>query len=462
MPLYGDGAQRPRLAARRRPLPRHRSWCWPAAAPGEVYNIGGGTELTNRELTELLLEATAAPDWDARRARRPTGKGHDRRYSRGHHARSARELGYAPQVPFDEGLADDRRSGTATTAAWWEPLQGRAPAADAGMTRWLVTGAGGQLGRDLVAALRAAGATRSRPGPRRRSTSPTAAAVARPPSPAPDVVVNCAAWTAVDDAETHEADGAARSTAPAPAHLAAACARAGARLVHVSTDYVFAGDATRPYAEDAPTGAAHAYGRTKLAGEQAVLGSCSRTGATWCAPPGCTARTARNFVRTMVRLAGAQRTPSTWSTTSAGSRPGPRDLAAGCVALVGRGPARAGDLPRAPAPGETTWYGLARAVFAAARRRPGAGAADHDRARSRGPAPRPAYSRARPRRPGRRPAWRRCAAWQEALREAAAETSLLRPRSSGPGLSRPRRRCTTARQVRQRIDRSSASDQLST
>ena len=104
VPLYGDGAQRPRLAARRRPLPRHRSWCSTRGRAGEVYNIGGGTELTNQELTERLLDglrrrlvagATTSPD----------RLGHDRRYSVDS-TKIREELGYAPQVPFEQGLAD--------------------------------------------------------------------------------------------------------------------------------------------------------------------------------------------------------------------------------------------------------------------------------------------------------------------------------------------------------------------
>ncbi|WAC65267.1 dTDP-glucose 4,6-dehydratase [Agrococcus sp. SL85] len=90
--------------------------------PGEVYNIGGGTELTNRRLTELLLEATGA-DWSSVDAVADR-KGHDRRYSVDISKIQA-ELGYAPQVPFEQGLADvvqwyrDHRS-------WWEPLKERA------------------------------------------------------------------------------------------------------------------------------------------------------------------------------------------------------------------------------------------------------------------------------------------------------------------------------------------------
>ncbi|PPF67029.1 dTDP-glucose 4,6-dehydratase [Clavibacter michiganensis] len=91
-------------------------------APGEIYNIGGGTELTNRELTQLLLDATGR-DWSYV-DRVEDRKGHDLRYSVDI-SKIQRELGYAPQVPFEQGLADvvqwyrDNRS-------WWEPLKQRA------------------------------------------------------------------------------------------------------------------------------------------------------------------------------------------------------------------------------------------------------------------------------------------------------------------------------------------------
>lgn len=84
-----------------------------------------------------------------------------------------------------------------------------------------------------------------------------------------DVVVNCAAWTAVDDAEAQE--GAAfGANAVGPANLARAATAAGARLVQISTDYVFDGVASAPYAADAPIAPQSAYGRTKAAGEWAV------------------------------------------------------------------------------------------------------------------------------------------------------------------------------------------------
>ena len=83
-------------------------------------------------------------------------------------------------------------------------------------------------------------------------------------------IVNCAAWTAVDDAEDHEAE-ALRINYEGPRNLAIAAQATGARLIHVSTDYVFSGDATTPYTVNTPTNPINAYGRTKLKGDEAVL-----------------------------------------------------------------------------------------------------------------------------------------------------------------------------------------------
>jgi dTDP-4-dehydrorhamnose reductase len=170
-------------------------------------------------------------------------------------------------------------------------------------------------------------------------------------------VINTAAWTNVDGAESDE-QGAYAANAAGPAHLAAACADAGARLVHISTDYVFDGAADKPYEADDPTGPVSAYGRTKLAGEQAVLALC---------PDSYIVRTAwvygaagKNFVKTMARLAGErdsltvvddQRGAPTWSA----------DLAAGLLELTAAS-APTGVYHYTNA-GDTTWFGFARAIM---------------------------------------------------------------------------------------------------
>lgn len=115
----------------------------------------------------------------------------------------------------------------------------------------------------------------------------------------PQLVFNCAAYTNVDGCEDHEAD-ALRVNAEGPAHLARAAQAVGAKLVHVSTDYVFPGTDAQPRRETDPTGPLSAYGRTKLAGEQAVAQACDQhfiVRTAWLYGDG------HNFVRTMLRLA---------------------------------------------------------------------------------------------------------------------------------------------------------------
>jgi dTDP-4-dehydrorhamnose reductase len=220
--------------------------------------------------------------------------------------------------------------------------------------RWLVTGAGGMLGQDLCTALAEAGEQEVLPAAREALDITDAQAV-RAAVAGVDVVVNAAAWTDVDGAEQQEA-AATAVNGDAVRILAEA---AGARLLHISTDYVFAGDATAPYPEDAEPAPVNAYGRGKLAGERAVLahgGSVVRTAWLYGEHGG-------NFVRTMLRLAADRETvdvvadqegPPTWSYALAGQ----------VIALAG---AKAPPgVYHGTAAGQTSWYGLARAVFAEA------------------------------------------------------------------------------------------------
>ena len=130
---------------------------------------------------------------------------------------------------------------------------------------WVVLGAGGMLGRDVTDVL----ANREVRALQRGDLDITDARAVRDAVAGADVVVNCAAWTAVDDAETHE-DEAFAVNASGAANAAAACATVGAHLIQVSTDYVFDGSAQTPYREDAALAPMSAYGRTKAAGEHAV------------------------------------------------------------------------------------------------------------------------------------------------------------------------------------------------
>jgi len=167
--------------------------------------------------------------------------------------------------------------------------------------RILVTGAGGQLGQDVVAAAARAGHAVTACGHGALDVTEERAIAAVVDSAAPEAIVNCAAYTDVDGAEANE-PAATRVNGAAAGVLARAAASAGALLVHVSTDYVFDGEASRDYVESDPTAPLSAYGRSKLAGEQAVAASGARHAivrTSWLFGPG-----GGNFVETMLRLAG--------------------------------------------------------------------------------------------------------------------------------------------------------------
>jgi dTDP-4-dehydrorhamnose reductase len=222
---------------------------------------------------------------------------------------------------------------------------------------WLVTGAGGMLGTDLIARLPADAVSLTRSDLDLCDPSAVRAAL-REHRPA--TVVNCAAWTAVDDAETNE-DAALAINGHAVGVLAEACADVGARLVQISTDYVFDGQADRPYPEDALTAPINAYGRTKLAGEQAAATLIDD------GPGAYIVRTAwlygahgPSFVRTMARLA-AERDTVTVVDDQTGQPTWTADLADAIITLAGSG-APCG-IYHGTSSGRTSWYGLAREIF---------------------------------------------------------------------------------------------------
>src|SRR6478672_2574707 len=160
--------------------------------------------------------------------------------------------------------------------------------------RLLITGAAGMLGRDVVAAAEQAGHDVVALARRDLDIADADAVRAAVADAGPDAVVNCAAWTDVDGAEEHE-DDATRINGTGAGNLAAVAPF----VVHVSSDYVFDGDATAPYVEADPTGPRGAYGRSKLAGELAVAaaGDHAIVRSAWLFGPG------KNFVATMLKLA---------------------------------------------------------------------------------------------------------------------------------------------------------------
>jgi dTDP-4-dehydrorhamnose reductase len=223
------------------------------------------------------------------------------------------------------------------------------------MARWFVAGAAGMLGQDLCAVLASAGHEVTRadlPGLDILDPDQCVAQVA-----GHDVVVNCAAYTAVDAAESDEARAFAVNGVGA-ANLARGVHAAGAAMVQVSTDYVVAGSGHEPYAADAAVAPASAYGRTKAAGEWAVRAECPRS---W------VVRTAwlygaggKNFPATMMRLAGEREVLSVVA-DQVGQPTWTVDLAEGILRIVDAG-APFGTW-HATSSGQCSWFDLARAVF---------------------------------------------------------------------------------------------------
>jgi dTDP-4-dehydrorhamnose reductase len=138
------------------------------------------------------------------------------------------------------------------------------------VTMWLIVGANGQLGRCLCDSLLTLGIEFLAMSRREIDVTDEKQIVDYFKSNVFSTIVNCAAWTAVDDAEDHKAD-AFRVNYEGPKNLATAAHRSRSRLIHISTDYVFSGDATHPYEIDTPTSPSNAYGETKLKGDSAVL-----------------------------------------------------------------------------------------------------------------------------------------------------------------------------------------------
>lgn len=175
---------------------------------------------------------------------------------------------------------------------------------------------------------------------------------------APDVVVNAAAYTAVDRAED-EPELAFRANAEAPAELARICGARGALFVHYSTDYVFDGQGSTPYREDHATAPLGIYGASKLAGEQRIAASGARhliLRTAW-----VYATHGGNFLRTMLRL-GSERDELRVVADQYGC-PTPAWLIADVTARVLQQGVRQSGVRHLVAGGQTTWHGFAEAIF---------------------------------------------------------------------------------------------------
>lgn len=253
---------------------------------------------------------------------------------------------------------------------------------EAANTRYLITGANGMLGHDLVRAL----AGRSVTALSRAELDVTDAAAVDAAVAGHDVVINAAAYTRVDDAETYE-DEAYAVNAEGAENLAKAAAKHGAKLVQVSTDYVFRGDATEPYAEDAPRDPISAYGRTKAAGEELAL-AAHPTGTYIVRTAWLYGVDGPNFAKTMAKLA-ATRPEVSVVTDQVGQPTYTGDLAKQIVDLVDVD-APAG-VYHGTNSGTASWFDFAKEIFAAAGFDP-ENVKPTDSAAFVRPAPRPAYS----------------------------------------------------------------------
>ncbi len=226
----------------------------------------------------------------------------------------------------------------------------------------LVFGRTGQVATELRA--RAPGATYL--GRAEADLADPAACAAAIRAARPEAVINAAAYTGVDKAETEE-DLAMRVNGAAPGAMAEACAELGIPLVHISTDYVFDGSGTAPWRPEDPTGPLGAYGRTKLAGEDAVRGAGGvhailRTSWVFSAH-------GANFLKTMLRLSETRDRLTIVADQVGGPTPA-GGIAEACLtiaAALAADPGKSGTYHYAGTP-DTNWAGFARAIFAEAGR----------------------------------------------------------------------------------------------
>ncbi|MFC0200063.1 dTDP-4-dehydrorhamnose reductase [Paracoccus rhizosphaerae] len=227
------------------------------------------------------------------------------------------------------------------------------------MTDLLVFGRTGQLAREL-AALAPDATFLGRDAADLTDPAACADAIRRA---APGAVINAAAYTAVDRAES-DADTARLVNANSPAAMARACAELGILFLHVSTDYVFDGAGDAPRSEDAPTGPLGVYGATKLAGEQAIAAA----GGQWAVLRTSWVFSAygSNFVKTMLRL-GAERDRLTVVADQIGGPTFAADIAAAALTMIGRmRDGATGDVYHFAGWPDVSWAGFACEIVAQA------------------------------------------------------------------------------------------------
>jgi dTDP-4-dehydrorhamnose reductase len=222
------------------------------------------------------------------------------------------------------------------------------------MSDVVITGASGMLGRDLCEVF-------ADLSPRCLSKSDldiTDEGAVKDALREARVVINAAAYTKVDDAETHR-DLAFSINADGPRNLAVACRAEGATLIHISTDYVFSGDATTPYKEDSPRHPVSIYGASKAAGEEAVLQEYA-DGSVIIRTAWLYGASGPSFPRTMLTLAATKDTVSVVD-DQVGQPTWTRDLALQIRQLVDRN--ISSGIFHGTNSGHTTWWGFAKAIF---------------------------------------------------------------------------------------------------
>lgn len=215
--------------------------------------------------------------------------------------------------------------------------------------RVLITGAAGQVGRELVAAFGEAAVPAANVDVSDRDQVMQAVATVRP-----DYVVHAAAWTDVDGCES-DPDRALRVNALGTRHVADAARAAGARVCYVSTDYVFGGDLDRPYHEWDEPAPLSVYGRSKLGGERALTPDDLIVRTSW-----VFGRHGRNIVKTVLRLAAESDQPLRFVDDQRGCPTCAEDVAAAIHGLVGE---RRRGLFHVTNQGATTWFDFARDVL---------------------------------------------------------------------------------------------------